>query len=276
MTISIGSTQAATLAAAGTSNNPIIAWDNKPVGATITTTTGTELASGDYTVTGTTFDSWGATPSASSVNLQFVLTSSQAISFVGIAAHNLFTVDAIIKPQYSTNSGGVWNDTEASAVTPTDNQAIGFYFDANTADYWRLVITSASAAPYIGVVFIGNVLTVPQRLYQGYTPPLTPTFVDLQSNVSEGGHLLGSAVVRQGSSISANLTHLTPEYIRASAWLDFQAHFNNGNGHFWGWRPTKYGDLHYAWRMGGPIAPTNSGPKDFMNADLEMRVYDNA
>lgn len=276
MTVSIGTTQATTLSNAGTSNNPIFAWDNKAIGATITTETGTQLATGNYTVTGTTFDSWGATPATNVVDLQYVLTSSQAISCVAIAAHNLADISATIKPQYSTNSGVAWNDTDAAAVTPTDNQAILFYFDSDTADYWRLHITGATGDAYIAVVFIGNVLTIPQRIYQGYTPPLTPTYVDLQSNVSEGGHLLGSSVVRSGSSAQASLTYLTPAFIRSSAWLDFQVHFNAGKGQFWAWRPTKYGDCHYAWRLGSPLVPANSGPKDYMSVELEMRLYDNA
>lgn len=276
MTIQIGTTQAATLSAADTSNNPIIAWDNKAVGATISTETGTQLASGDYVQTGTTFDSWGATPDTGTVDLQIILGSSQSISFVAIAAHNLADVSATVKPQYSTNSGVAWNDTEASSVTPTDNQAIAWYFDPNTADYWRLHITGATAATYAAVVFVGNVLTIPQRIYSGYAPPLTPTLVDLQSNVSEGGHLLGSSVVRKSSVASTSFTHIAPTFFRAAAWTNFQTHFNAGKGQFWAWRPTKYGDLHYAWRAGAPLVPQNMGINAYMQVDLEMRLYDNA
>jgi hypothetical protein len=54
----------------------------------------------------------------------------------------------------------------------------------------------------------------------------------------------------------------------------FQTAFNDGVGFFWAWRPTKYGDLFYAWRQGEAIVPTNSGPADFMAFNMGMRLYD--
>ncbi|PHQ81846.1 MAG: hypothetical protein COB69_03570 [Phycisphaera sp.] len=105
-------------------------------------------------------------------------------------------------------------------------------------------------------------------------PPITPNSVDLQSNVSEGGNLLGSATVRKGSRTAAGLTHIEPTFLRATQWTSFQTHFNGGGGFFWLWRPTKYEDAFYAWRDGGVIAPTNSGPKEYMSFDMGMRFYD--
>jgi hypothetical protein len=274
MTIDIGSTKAAALAAADESNNPIIAWDNEADGATLSTTTGTQLASAAFAATGTTYDAWGATPDTNVADLQIVLGSSTAITFAAIAAHNLADVGATIKPQYSTNSGGVWNDTESGAITPTDNQALAWYFDSQTADYWRFHITGASGDVYIATAFVGNVITMPQRIYRGYDAPLTPNIVDLQSNVSEGGNLLGSAATRMASTVGASFTDIPATFFRAASWLTFQSHYNHGNGFFWAWRPTKYGDCHYAWRSGDAMAPVNSGPKDRMSVDLSMRLYD--
>lgn len=181
--------------------------------------------------------------------------------------------------QYSTDGGSTWNDSGAGPVTPTDDQAIGFYFDAVDAPDWRILVFNYSGTDdvEIGVAYMGLVLTLDQNIYQGYRPPITPTNVALQSNVSEGGNLLGSAIVRKGSSAQASFTLVDPEYIRSTAnngWKNFQDHFNSGKGFFWAWRPTKYGDLFWAWRDGDPIAPTNSGPRDLMSFDMSMRLYD--
>lgn len=124
---------------------------------------------------------------------------------------------------------------------------------------------------------MGNRLTVPQRIYQGYAPPITPTRVDLQSNVSAGANLLQSSIIRKGSNAVANLTHLLPAFIRdtdTNGWPAFQNHFNNGGSEFWLWRPTTFGDAFYGWRDGAPIIPTNSGPKSYMAASVEMRLFD--
>lgn len=281
MTIVIGATRAAALATAGTSNNPIVAWNNKAqdVGATMSTGGGTEVESASLAVTGTTYDAWVATPSGSDVNLLASWGGTRDISFVGVAAHNLGTLGVSVRVQYSTDGGSTWNDSGAGAVTPSDNQAIGFYFDTVTAADWRIRVFNYAASDdvEIAVAFFGEPITIGQRIYQDYAPPITPTNVELQSNVSEGGNLMGSAIVRKGSSAQASFEHIDPTFIRSTAangWMEFQKHFNGGGGFFWAWRPTKYGDLYYAWRTGAPIAPRNTSVKDLMSFDMAMRLYD--
>ena len=203
------------------------------------------------------------------------LGSAQTVNCVGIAAHNAGTLGATCFVQYSTSgTGGPWT-TIGGITAASDDQSILWYFEDTSAQYWRVFFdTSGSGDVVCGVISLGVALTIERRIYQGYRPPLTPTEVALQSNVSEGGHLLGSSVTKKASTASADLTYLDPATIRGAAWQGFQNHYNNGGGFFWAWRPTKYGDVHYAWRMGGALAPTNSGPKDYMAAKLEMRLYD--
>jgi hypothetical protein len=276
MTIVIESTKASALSTAGTSNNPIIAWDNIATTGTMSTDEGTEVESAALAVTGTTYDAWIATPNGSGqASLELTLPSAQDVEFVAIAAHNLGAISAKVRIQYSTDGGSSWTDSGAGPVTPTDDQAIGFYFTAINAANWRVrVFDAGSNDVEIAVALFAEPITVEQRIYQGYTPPITPTNVTLQSNVSVGGNAMGNAVVTRGSSSSATLTHLGPSTLRGSDWKSFQAYFNDGNRFFWAWRPTKYGDLHYAWRDGATIMPTNSGPKDYMSLDMEMRFYD--
>ncbi len=277
MTMVISSAVASALASAGTSNNPLIFWDAlNSGGGTWSTSTGTEVASATYAGTGTTYDAWTATPNGSNqAALMLDFGSTQSVEFVAIAAHNLADVGASVKVDSSpTGLGGSWtprSDTE----TPSDNQAIAFYFSSASARYWRLWITNATGDVSIAVAVFGSPITMAQRIYQGYTPPITQTSVDLQSNVSEGGNLVGSSVVRSGSSASVNFTHLDPATLRGATWKAFQRHFNEGGGFFWAWRPTKYDDLFYAWRMGKTIMPTNSGPQEYMSLAMEMRLYDN-
>lgn len=275
MTIQISSTLAATLAANGTSNNPLVVWDNAASDGTLSTSIGTEVEAAALSATGTTFDSWIATPASGSVALQLVLASAQSLNFGAIAAHNLGDLTATVRLEYSTDSGSTWTDSGAGTVTASDNQAIAFYFPAVSATHWRFRVTNAGSDNVeIAVAMFSMAITIGQRIYQGYAPPITPNQVDLQSNVSEGSNLLGAAVTRRGSTASASLTHIDPTFLRGSTWTAFQNHFNNGGGFFWAWRPTKYGDLFYAWRQGNVIAPNNSGPKDLMDFGMEMRLYD--
>ena len=274
MSVLIGSTKAAALATAGTTNNPIVLWES--LSGTLTTGVGTEVESATLSATGTTYDPWIATPTGGGITtLQMVFASAQSLNAVAIAAHNVGTIGATVRVQYSTNSGSSWTETEAGNISPSDDQAILFYFDEVSADYWRIRVTNAGSNNVeIGVAYWGTVMTIPRRFYQGYTPPITPTNVMLQSNVSQGGNLLGAAVTRKGSSASATVQNVDPTFIRGTDFKGFMNHFNNGNGSFWAWRPTKYGDLFYCWRDGNTIAPTNSGPRDLMSFDMNMRFYD--
>lgn len=275
MPIRINGSRAATLSAAGTSNNPIAFWNNLGASGTWTTDLGTEVNSAAYAGTGTTFDQWTATTNGSGVAaLEVDLGSAQTVAMLAIAAHNLADLGGTVQAGYGSN-GITWTPI-GNTVSPSDNEAIILWFQDTSARYWRAVFTGATAAANlsVGVMFVGEPLTIEQRIYQGYRPPITPTEVTLQSNVSEGGHLLGSSAVKKASTASAGLTHLDPATIRGNAWKSFQTHFNEGGGFFWAWRPTKYGDCHYAWREGAALAPTNSGPKEYMAANLEMRLYD--
>lgn len=274
MTIATDPALAAALLAAGTENNPVIAHVNEGASATVSTTTGTEGAAAVNAVSGATYNFWSCTPSGGNLaRIQFVFASAVTLNFVGIAAHNLGDLGATVKVQHSLNSGGSWIDSAAGSVSPADNAAIGFRFQDVTATHWRLTISGVSADVVIGLVLLSREIVIPDRIYQGYAPPLTPTQVDLQSNVSEGGHLLGSSVVRMGSAATASFGYVAPAFLRGASWLAFQAAFNSGEGFFWAWRPEKYGDLFYAWRAGAVLRPTNSGPRDLMSFDLAMRFY---
>jgi len=276
MSIYISPGLASTLSTAGTSNNPVIAWDNLASG-TSPTGIGAVVQSRAFAVTGTTYDRAVITPDGSSqASIEIDLGSNTSISFASVAAHNAGDVAGAFRIQYKVLAGDAWSDSGSGPAVPADNQAVAFYFAAVSARFWRIYATSVTANLEIGVFFLGNPVTLPRTIYQGYAPPITANVVDLQSRVSEGGNLLGSSVVRKGSTAAASLTLVEDSYLRADAWKAFQRHFNTGGGFFWAWRPTKYGDIFYAWRSGGVIAPSNTGPKARMAFDMAMRFYDDA
>jgi hypothetical protein len=276
--MSIVTSAARTTALGNQVNNPLVAWDNLAATALVFSDEDLPDGSASNAITGTTYDYWLPNVTGSSVYLQARFPTAIRLSFAAIAAHNLGTLGASIALEYYSLDTFTFVDSGAGVVTPTDDSPIAFRVatDGPTSADWRLNITGLTASDplYIGVAFFGNDLVIPQRLYQGFTPVIVPTEVQLQSNVSVGGNLLGSSVIAEGSTLSLGIDHLTPAFIRGALFKSFMTAFNRGGGFFVAWRPSDYAqDIHYAWRDGAVIRPTNSGPRDFMSFGIDARVY---
>lgn len=278
MTIVTATARAAVLAVNGEENNPFVAYDN--IGATGTLTSTTTLTDGAAAnaFTGTTYDYWlPDVPVGGIAALQSQVTS-QTFSFAAIAAHNLADYGATIRVQNSAD-GTTWADAGAGAVTPTDNGPIAWRMvkSGNSQPYWRFYITGLDEDDpiYIGVAFLGNDLVMPRRFYQGYAPVITPTDVRIANNISDGGQFLGSSFVANGSSLDANFAHVSPTFIRGDDFKGFMRHFNKAKPFWFGWRPDKYvADLHYCWRSGNALRPTNSGPHELMDFGFSASVHE--
>lgn len=260
----------------GLENNPFLAWVNLGKSAALSGTavlTGGERANA---VSGSTYDKWRPNVTGATADLVFDFGSAAQVTFAALAAHNLASLGASVALQRSAD-GSTWVDAGCGTVTPTDDNPLAMRMLGRVAArYWRLLFSGLTAgdALAVGVAFLGQEAIIPRRIYQGFAPVLTPTEVELQSNVSAGGELLGSSVVLRGSTVSASVAYVPEAWVRGADWLAFQRAFNEGLPFFFAWRPTKHaGDLHYCARASGVIRPTNSGPRDLMQIDFEARVY---
>jgi hypothetical protein len=279
MSILISAARTTELNAAGQTNNPFVAWDN--LAATATVTSG-NTAKPDGAIanalTGTTYDYWRPNVTSATVQLRVTLPVAQSISFVGVAAHNLGSLGASAQVQRSINGGSTWTTGGVAATPITDNGPVVFRLATTGLDAadWRLNITglTSGANLYAGVIFFGVDLVIPTRLYSGFSPAIVPTEVQLQSNVSVGGNLLGSQIIGQGSTLAVGLRHLTPGFVRGASWLSFMRHYNAGKGLWFAWRPAAFpDDVHYCWRDGAALRPSNMGVLDYMAVDMNMRAY---
>lgn len=229
-----------------------------------------------------------ATASASSALISYCISNSTTDgnpSYAGDGASSIALWGAQVETGAITSyvrtttapASSPWYDWSNWQIA-ADDGVIGWHFaEVSTASTWRVLVrnVSSSAKPVIGVFFAGKTLTMGRPFYQGYAPVIVPTEVELQSNVSAGGHLLGSSVVKRGSRVQMDFANLDDTFVRGARFKSFMAHFNDGGGAFAAWRPTKYPeDLHYFWRDGATIRPVNSGPRDLMGLTIEGRVYE--
>lgn len=258
------------LKARGLNNNPLVLWQNKATGPVASNGVQTDGAAANM-LSGDTFDFCYPVVSGGGFNISFDTTGD--VSCVGIAAHNLGTLGATVRLETSSDGGSTWADTGVGAVTLTSDEAILWRLPLQNWNDMRLRVTGiASGQPAIGVLVAGAEIILPQRIFQGYTPPITPTVVDMVPVMSEGGHFLSSVVVSRGSQVQAEITHVPDTFIRSATWLAFQKWANEGGAFFWAWRPNKYGDAFFA-KVVAPITPSNTGPKAYMNIPLRMRLY---
>lgn len=264
------------LADASVQNNPFVVWTNLAAAATLGGTA--VLVGGDRAnaVSGSTYDKWRPDVTTTEAVLSFDLGAAAAVTFAAVAGHNAAALGATVAVEKSAD-GSTW--VAVASVAPTDEKPIAFRFEVGIeVRYWRLRFTGLTVADplAVAVAFLGNDLIIPRRLYQGFAPVLTPTEVQLQSNVSVGGHLLGSSTISRGSMLSAEISNVPASFIRSADWLAFQTAFGEGKGFFFAWRPMKYtSDLHYCARDGGVIRPENTGPRDLMAIKFSARVYAN-
>ena len=277
MAIITSNARLAELQIAGTENNPFLLFRNQLVRDNIQTNTLTGGFPASNLLTGTTYD-FVQTSFSGAGTATFAFRPFSAVQAIALAGHNFHQIPGVqVTLRRSGGSGPT--DTHTMRITPR-GEPIVFRDTGSGSSQLHEIILGAPAAsrrllPRVAVLFAGEEVTLPQRLYQGYSPPFTPNAVDLQSNVSEGSQLLGSRVIRRGARATAQIDHLPQSFIRSLTWRMFQRHYNDGRGFFWCWRPARHpSDVHYAWREGPELLPNNTGPANLAGISLAMRFHE--
>ena len=274
MSIWIEAGRATALALADQSNNPFLAWVNALEGATFTSPAVSSDGAAINVKTESTFDRWRPTGSGS-LTLEALFPAATALTFVAIAAHTFGKIGASVHLEYNLSAAaGIW--VSLGGAIAAQDAVMAWRFASISP--WRIRLTvsgiAVAATANLAVWFAGNELILPSRIYQGFSPRIVQTDVEVESNVSEGGNLLSSAVVRKGSRLEPSLTLLPDSFVRGDL-KPFLQHFNYAHGFFFAWRPAKYADdIHYGWRDGATLQPQNSGPKAYMSLAMRMRVFD--
>jgi hypothetical protein len=279
MGIVLSPTRGIELAAADYQNNPFFAWENLGAAATLSGTDTVDGGERANAVTASTYDKWRVVEDGGEAVLSFDFGEAVNISFAAMVGHNLGTLGASVAVRNSAD-GITYADAGAGIVAASDNKPIAWRMSplATARQYWQFHITgmATDAEANAAIAFLGHEIVLPSKIYQGFSPVLTPTDVQLQSNVSIGNELLGSSVIGRGATIEAGFTYIPASFIRSEQWLGFQAAFGEGKGFFFGWRPEKYPqDLYYCARSGDVIRPSNTGPTDKMNIQFKARVHGN-
>lgn len=210
-----------------------------------------------------TFEFWK--PTAVPANWRKDFGAAIAVNYCGIAAHNLASVGASVKVQYSTDDA-VWNDASGTH-TPTDDSDTLMLFPVITARYWRILITTA--IPTIAHIRFGEILAMPRGFYVGHSPLTMSRETVIRPAVSEGGQWLGRSILRSGYVGAVEWKNLSAWWYRQY----FEPFVKEARSHpfFFAWRPYEFlSEISYVW-CNEDIVPTNAGPRDFMSVGFQMR-----
>lgn len=211
-----------------------------------------------------TYEYWQATSTDEQI-ISITPSPSTTANYLGISTHNLGTIGATLSLQYSEDNS-TWVTIEAFVVA--DDSARMVLFSDFRAPFWRVVLSGMSAPPTIGVMFLGKVLAMQRAIYQGHTPINLSRQTELRPTKSEGGQWLGRSVIRKAIQTSYSWSNLKADWYRANFDPFVEAALTQP--FFIAWRPETYPlEVAYAWTS-GDIAPTNSGPKDYMSVGFSV------
>ena len=185
---------------------------------------------------------WEAT-SASTQTIT-INTAGQEVDYIGIARHNLNQIGLTVSVKYN----GI---TIVPATSISDVQALLFLQNIAIPDTVEIIISGATVAPQIGVIYIGKSLRLERNIYVGHTPITYGRNRTSINGVSENGQYLGEIVVREMNMTQVSLQNLTPIWYRTM--LDPFFKLSPRPPCFWAWRPETYPDeVGFAWIEGNP------------------------
>ena len=185
---------------------------------------------------------WEAT-SASTQTIT-INTAGQEVDYIGIARHNLNQIGLTVSVKYN----GI---TIVPATSISDVQALLFLQNIAIPDTVEIIISGATVAPQIGVIYIGKSLRLERNIYVGHTPITYGRNRTSINGLSENGQYLGEIVVREMNMSQVSLQNLTPIWYRTM--LDPFFKLKPRPPCFWAWRPETYPDeVGFAWIDGNP------------------------
>ena len=171
---------------------PIIAWDNKVAGATITAATEATGFPVENTQDWRAYLRWEGTGSAEAwIKIDAGVGNTFTATCLGFAGHNLNTIGATnVVLQYSNNDAA-WTNCH-TPFTPSDDTAQFVAFSTQTHRYFRLLIpTGYSAPPEIGIWFVGIYTQFEEYPLPGFDPDGRK--IVAENAINQEGYLLGIA-----------------------------------------------------------------------------------
>ena len=123
-----------------------------------------------------TWDWWKVSAPETFPVVSVDLGSALEVDYVAIYSHDLGTLGAEYRVQYSIDNFAADINDAFTWVAPSDDRPIFKTFTSQTKRYWRVMIRNAGGGgtlqPLVGVLSIGMALDVGKGAQINFTPPL--------------------------------------------------------------------------------------------------------
>jgi hypothetical protein len=247
-------------------NLPLIGWHNVVTAAGISAGTANAAYPASNLANPQTFSRWQAGDTTEQYLTLSALTPTD-LDYLGIAAHNLASAGISVSIDGKLGEGD-WFELVQEVQLPNDGPAM-FRWETQSLSAVRLHLRSGDAAARIAVAYLGKLLVMERKIWQGQTPPNLGRMSRAISGKAESGQFLGRSVLSEWVEIKVPLSLLDPAWFRENMVPFFTAARNVP--FFFAWRPQDYPfEVGYLWFNSDPV-PTNESPTGLIATTLDLR-----
>ncbi len=256
---------------AGSADHPVIGYHNIVTASNIDATT----EDADWPVTNlanpATHLRWQGTSMVADEYVTITTGTMEEVDYLAVAKHNFGTAQIAPSVEGSTDldaSPQVWTELVQDSFLDDDSPILFRWFPGIYQGI-RLRMQPGDAVPRIGSLFLGRLLVLPRRIWQGHTPIKYGRQTTIVNGFSESGHYLGRIVTGELRQSETHLQLIDPDTYRED--IDpFIAHAVE-NPFFFAWRPGTYPrEVGYAVLSGDP-RPVNAPQHGLTELTLPMR-----
>lgn len=210
-----------------------------------------------------TYQTWR--PTTFSPKIVATWTTPVNVNYLGIARHNVGSTAITGGSLYITPTGGSLE--KVADFNPTDDSPILIPFDTTEIEDAE-VRFGTGADVVVGVVYLGEAIVMDRPLRGSMQPVWLSRRTGVQTQISEGGEVLGSIFVRRGASVSPSWSNLSKNFYNdelKNLALDLPL-----NPFFFGWQPNEHPDEVVYGTLDGDVSGGQAGASTRYNFSFSM------
>ena len=212
---------------------------------------------------------WWLSTGAGTVYLTVDMGSNTIVDWWGLAFHDLSDNSGTIKPQYSTDNFAADTNDLDTIQTPSDGSVIFRKVTSRNVRYYRFEIASTGSPSYIGALWLGQALVLPENIKAPFVSPKHGRNKIIINTKAEGGSFIGRSVQQDGYKFDIAQKAVTHAWADSN-WATVIDHIEI-KPFFFVWdqenRPT---EAIYAWTDGKIAHPSYTDP-DYLNYKIPCK-----